>query len=139
MGTRIPLPVPDPPVPPGDPCVNCWGSGKPFGDVDTPSILTVTFSGVEKGLGWVPGDPEPIDGAFLVTQNIISPCRFDFDDGVTTVQVDFGIGNTEVLAGDVGAGIELFNGSGLPCVQLINNSLTGRYINGIAAILIPGT
>ncbi|GAI03414.1 unnamed protein product, partial [marine sediment metagenome] len=29
----------------GIPCPQCWGPGKPFGDVPTPKFVSITFTG----------------------------------------------------------------------------------------------
>jgi hypothetical protein len=62
-------------------CSNCWGSGKTFGDVPTPSQVEVTVYGIEKGSSWLPGDPEPPNGSYTFDQDVLYPCRFNWSDG----------------------------------------------------------
>ena len=63
-------------------CANCWGSGKTFGDVPTPSQVSVTLYGIEKGSNWMPVDPEPPNGTYTFDQDILYPCRFNCSDGI---------------------------------------------------------
>lgn len=47
----------------GQNCPECWGPGRPFGDIPTPKKVTATFAGVAHcTAGWVP------DGEYVLTQ-----------------------------------------------------------------------
>ncbi len=64
------------PKPIGDNCGVCWGLGLPFGSGVTPSVITAIVSKIEKGALWLPGDGEPVDGTFALTQT--ASCTFLF-------------------------------------------------------------
>jgi len=134
LGTRIPLP---PIIPPGNLCSACWGDGKDFGNIPTPSQLNIYFSGVEKGAGWIPGDPEPIDGNFLLDQHSSWPCVFEHDDGTTEIQLWFSTFNTELSATDTNTGVGLFTGVEGLCTPVIDNQITVTFKNGTATVTIP--
>jgi len=74
MGTPIPPERKPDPVPAGDDCGICWGIGKPLGDGPPPSQVIATFEGVEKGQYWIPGNGEPLDGDYVLTQGENHPC-----------------------------------------------------------------
>lgn len=76
MGTPIPPIFVPPDVPPGDPCTTCWGAGKPFGDGGTPGTIIVTFSGIDKAAGWVPGAGPLFNGDWVLVQVVGVPCRY---------------------------------------------------------------
>lgn len=76
MGTPVPPPPVLPiPSPIGNPCTTCWGTGKPFGDGDTPVLMTAKVSGINKGPFWDPSAGEPPNGAITLTQTA-SPCFY---------------------------------------------------------------
>lgn len=77
MGTPIPPPIIPDPVPPGGPCTTCWGSGKPFGDGDTPESVTANVSGINRGRFWDPSDGEPPNGVIILPQQGLSGCSFE--------------------------------------------------------------
>ena len=62
-------------------CSNCWGPGKTFGDIPTPSETQLSLYGIEKGNDWNPGDPEPPNGTYTLSQDPLNPCRFNWSDG----------------------------------------------------------
>lgn len=61
--------------PAGDPCGWCWGLGKPYGDVDTPKDVFLTWSGL----------PAPYIAAnktWKATQDPVHPCLWYWSDGI---------------------------------------------------------
>jgi len=59
----------------GDDCLQCWGLGKPFGDVDTPKYVYITWTGLVGGLA-------PANKTFIATQNPVEPAQWLFNDGI---------------------------------------------------------
>lgn len=139
MGTIIPPPAgPPPPQPPGLACVNCWGPGKPFGDGDTPEVIFVSISGVEKGPTWDPGDGEPVNGDFIVPQFMVG-CAYVLFDPDFRVQVLYDVGDTNIgVINEMGK-----NGFtahvATPCVTVADNENLGDFVNGSMVITIPET
>ena len=76
MGTRVPVPVEPPPVAAGSACPVCWGSGKQFGDGDTPDQIIASISGVVY-VGHKPAlFPDFPNGIWTLTQIVGSSCSF---------------------------------------------------------------
>jgi len=61
-------------TPPGDGSTVCWGPKKPFGDVPTPKIVYLTFTGLV-------GDYVGANKTFTATQSIWDPNVWNFNDG----------------------------------------------------------
>ncbi len=61
------------PYEPGVQCTNCWGTGKAFGDYDTPKRVYATFAGLVSQ-----GSPYtcPPNGTWILTQDPIRPCEY---------------------------------------------------------------
>lgn len=76
MGKPIPPPIVPVPVPPGTLCTTCWGSGKPFGDGDTPESVTASISGINKSIFWDPSSGEPPNGVVILEQTGVGSCSF---------------------------------------------------------------
>lgn len=137
MGTPIPPPTDPPPVSPGSACSVCWGSGKPFGDGDTPDQIFLSLSGIDKGPLWHGGLPEPPNGEFVLTQRIGSPCIFDTPIGLIAYNVGFFPTLTAVSILTIGP-TYIFNGQDLiVCDTFLLNMITDYYVNGSALITIP--
>lgn len=58
----------------GAACANCWGSGKTFGDIDTPKRITITGSGFA-------GACAPCNDTFIAEQDVFAPCLWKFNNG----------------------------------------------------------
>lgn len=82
-------------VPPGVTCPICWGAGKPFGDVGTPGIVTLTFSGIEAGSGQPAGWPPPPNGSYELSQ--VSGCGFQYFANDKYIVLDYLVGGTRVF------------------------------------------
>ncbi len=61
----------------GDECLACYASG------ETPLSLFFTFSGMQSGDDWLPGDPPPPNGIWAVPHT--NNCVYTFDDGTWTL------------------------------------------------------
>lgn len=59
---------------PGNMCVNCWGTGKSFGDYPTPKRIYIEGSGFA-------GPAAVCNGKFIADQDAVNPCLWSFDDG----------------------------------------------------------
>ncbi|MCK5617168.1 hypothetical protein KAR91_85685 [Candidatus Pacearchaeota archaeon] len=79
------------PPPPGSFCAICWGSGRPFGAGPTPSVVTIQFSGIEKGDLWVPADGEPPNNNYRLEQS--SSCVYEFLNADTAIFLEWRIGS----------------------------------------------
>lgn len=138
MGTKMGTPEDLGAVPAGDPCGICWGLGKPFGGGDTPESIEVTFEGIEKGPGWIPGNGEPIDGTFTLDQLAASPCEFtDIPAPPFGIFVNFLNGITQVGGVSDTGFPSFFRSTNVSCSTVFANQLVNRFINGSAVIRIP--
>ncbi|GAH72725.1 unnamed protein product, partial [marine sediment metagenome] len=81
---------PGPEYTPGAICGNCWGPGRPFGDVPTPKYASITFSGLV-GI-WAPANKK-----FIGTQDPLAACIWRFEDAIFTGWYLYGDALTEVL------------------------------------------
>jgi len=72
MGTPLP------PNPIGSNCINCWGTGKPFGAGPTPEIVTITLFDLQEGDFWndVVGAEAQVPTQLFQTD---TPCRWHAD------------------------------------------------------------
>lgn len=86
--------------PDGMPCTVCWGIGKPFGDIPTPAIMTAVFTGISKGDLWVAGDPEPIQGAFEMSQ--YASCQWLYSVDGLNVFLTFDLSDSNMTAAHSG-------------------------------------
>jgi len=136
MGTPIIPPVDPDPVPPGVFCSRCWGNDKKLGDGPTPSSVTATFSGIEKGPGWSAGMGEPLDGDYILIQRPIMPCVFRFLDDPSYVTWDCAGVYVEVF-GVNSEGSTVFYGVNGLCDLFIANIQFHRFKNGSCLITIP--
>ena len=135
MGTIIPDLYNPPDVPAGTACPYCWGTGKPFGDGDTPSSIIVNFSGIRKALTWVSRDGEELDGSYSLDN--FGSCGYSglFDAGGITVV--FTETATQVWADRPGT-IDLFvNFFGNVCASLVMNDSESPFVDGSCLITIP--
>jgi len=132
MGTPVPILVP------GDKCDVCWGPAKSFGDIDTTKFIQVEISGVEKGPDWQPGDGEPVNGIFTVTQDDILPCTYYLLFSVPMIFLLFAWGQTQLEAKNE-KNVEYFmTFSAGGCPTVINNDLRFHFTGGTAKLWIPG-
>lgn len=138
MGTRYPPPEIPPDVPAGTDCGNCWGVGKPFGDGDTPSTITATFSGINEADDWVPANGPGIDGEFILTQVGGQPCLFRFLDADYLIECTFFAAMTiisviwqTIITPFVGITNE-------PCDIWLYNDQVNAFVDGTCQIAIPG-
>ncbi|KKM95340.1 hypothetical protein LCGC14_1189130 [marine sediment metagenome] len=119
-------------------CALCYGIGKPFGNIVTPERITVVFTGIQRGPGWLPGDPEPPNGSYRLNQ--VAPCTFQFVGANWITAISWTVDRTTV---------ELLNPlftafssqPTLNCQTFVPNELSGPavdFINGTATISPEG-
>lgn len=137
MGTPITPPVEPDPEPVGDPCNQCWGAGKPFGDGDTPASINVNFSGLQSGISQVIENGPNEDGSWTLPQKIGVPCVFEIPlFGGFGIDVLFQFGQTGVVA-DAFFSTIFFGFTESPCSTLIFQSFPFGSLPGSCKILIP--
>lgn len=73
MGTPLP------PNEPGNNCPNCWGPAKPFGDGNTPKVLTVQLFDLAQGINWIPALQKLLLTPHLLIQGPL-PCNYGVED-----------------------------------------------------------
>ncbi len=120
----------------GDSCAFCWGSGKPFGAGPTPSVVSVVFSGIQKGAAWSVADGEPKNGAFRLSQ--ISPCSFNQGDIFSSVFLGWDSSSTGLSSIRAGVGHFSVNVSE-KCLLVFENGLINpadRFFGGSAIITL---
>lgn len=139
MGTKIPIPIPPPPVSGGELCNICWGPGGPFAPGPTPIELNVNVTGVEKGPNWQLADGEPPAGDFVLIQTVPAlPCFFRKNTS-PTLRLVFGNFETS-LFGQVLNGQTWFSGLvASTCQTVIANSINDHFTGGTAVVTIPPT
>lgn len=137
MSRLIPDPLELDAVAAGLACSICWGTGKPFGDGDTPEKIQLNFSGINKAPDWLPGMEEPFEGLFELDQDAFAPCHFEFSSVDWQVDCTFESGNTEIILEGKIAGFQFLSPSANACQQLVFNERALRYENGSCKILIP--
>lgn len=139
MGTPIPVPDPPTPVPPGELCENCWGPGKEFGDIPTPSSLTCIIDGVVKGPLWVPADGEPPNDTYELPQDPEQfACIFEIL-GAINLSVQFSRTTTQV-EGSITGRFGFFQGqSNAECVTVVRSIINQHFTGGTATIILPPT
>ena len=138
MGTPVPPPITPDPVPAGDTCIRCWGAGKEFGDIATPSKITISISGVVKGPNWFPALGEPPDGVFELTQLGFSPCGYGLTAGGIAYTAGFNQFGTEVTITDLIFGTVYFSMSENICELLTFSFDLGFFDGGTILIILPG-
>jgi hypothetical protein len=89
MGTPLP------PNLPADPCVICWGSGKPFGDTPTPRVIFLRLTFLSPGEFWVPAHEQLLLTPHLLEQQAF-PCNFTIDDGIFFWTVFWTVASTQI-------------------------------------------
>lgn len=137
MGIRIPPPIVVPPADAGDACSICWGVGKDFGDGDTPDHIWVNFSGINKGPNWTAPNGDPLDGFFMLDQNISFPCLFEATAGIFFMSVDFRPDDVLVFAFD-NLLVDHFRGtSDDKCEIFVLSVEDNKFTAGSALIIIP--
>jgi len=138
MGTIIPPPPIIPPVPPGDKCLYCWGVGKYFGDIPTPSKVYVNIEGVEKGPLWTAGKGEPFSGTFELEQNPIWPCRFITVNPIwPQLRCEFGSNDILMIAGNFERNGIFLGWTPEGCNGVAGNWYKDYFKNGQMTLLPP--
>lgn len=139
MGTRIPEIVPTPPVPPGEPCPFCWGEDKEFGNVPTPSTVSINFSGISKGPNWQAADGEPPEGDFDVPQNVEEgPCNFHIRTDID-IELNYAPTSTLLFGSKVGGFGFFFSIHEEECINVLSSSLDDHFSGGTAVVTLPET
>lgn len=137
MGT----PIGDPSVPgtadAGASCSNCWGSGKPFGDGDTPDKIKISLSGINKGPNWTSLYGDPLEGEFELEQVGVLPCTFSLLDPPIGIKVEFKASETEVFVENLGISIYFSAVSATACDTFMLNEENDIFTGGSALLLIP--
>ena len=128
--------MPDP-VEAGDDFITCWGFGKPFGDGDTPDQIILSVSGVNKGPGWLPSDPDPINGVFTLLQIFGSPGLFRFIGGDVVAFVLWTVSQSVCVVSDLAFVNTFSGGEAIPCLVDFENALTDKFVGGTAVVTIP--
>ncbi len=143
VGTRIPppedFPPPIGPVAPGGDCTVCWGIGKEFGDIDTPSAIQVVFSGINKGPNWLPAYGEPLNGLFLIPQVVPVPCAYQKTAAQPTITLVFGVAGTGLRMDDSLTGAKYFFAAAGVCVLEFVNEENDHFVGGSAELTLPDT
>ena len=138
MGTIIPPPPIIPPVPPGNHCSHCWGVGKHFGDIPTPSKIYVNIEGVEKGPLWNSYDGEPFSGTFELEQNPIWPCRYATIDPVwPSLRCEFGTRDILMIASNFERNSIFLGWVPQACQGVAGNWYRDSFKNGQMTLLPP--
>lgn len=127
----------DPPLGPGDPCGICWGSGKPFGDVETPDRILVHISGLGKSGDWTASLGEPIDGKFFLDQNPAAACTFSAVSGDYEITIIFFPGLVASIIMYQGATNQWVLGTFEVCATTLTGGAQFGFENGIIIIEIP--
>lgn len=119
-------------------CVNCWGPGQSFGPGTSPEFMSLASEGIEKGPSWVPGNGEPLNGEFTLTQRSVTPCVYRWDgNGQERWQVAFGAASTVIIGRSFG-GQQMFSEiTGTECVDSFENQESNFFVNGTATLFIP--
>lgn len=137
MGIPIDPPIIVPPAGSGDNCLNCWGTGKIFGDGDTPDEIWLEFSGIQKGPNWVPADGEAIDGLFQLLQVPFSPCAYLASEIDWLIDCTFENNDTTVgvLAATGPIVFQAFSNE--KCEVFVSNKTDDHFTSGSCLIIIP--
>lgn len=137
MGFRIPPPPTPNPVPAGNACTNCWGSGKPFGDGSTPDQIVVSVSGIVHGPNWIPANGEAPEGEFVADQLPGTPCQYLYNPGAGfDIEIKFLVATTTASI-FIPFGIIYFSGVVGVCETFLENTENDRFTGGSVKITIP--
>ncbi len=93
---------------PGLVCTNCWGLGKPFGNVPTPEQIFVTFAGMT-------GNGAGGNKTFLGTQLSFNPCQYVFSDANYRGDIIWDAIITELKLFHIPTSLQVFFGFGGAC------------------------
>ena len=137
MGTPIPPIIEPPPVDAGDACSICWGVGKPFGDLETPSVVVIDISGINKGVGWTPAYGEPTKGRYALGQTILGACQWIHHIDNVLIEFRFDAFDTFLNVTTDKGFFCLIHASGPPCQLEVENLLSVIFTGGTAVITIP--
>jgi len=116
--------TPTPDYEAGDQCERCFGIGKTFGDVNTPSTVKANFSGIMRCPELPPG-PDP-NGPHILTQ--ITPCYYT--NGPATFyfsKLDGGIYEARVALGYWAGLMFVFAGQASECSLIFTNNIDYGY------------
>ncbi len=117
MGTPLP------PNEPGDPCVNCWGFGKQFGDGETPLQVELQFVDLQPGEFF-----DPALDQFIITPHTLiqfnSACRYRVEASDFRFQIIWDPTRTVVQAVHLPTGRQIFDNTTAPlCATDVPNNL----------------
>jgi hypothetical protein len=115
MGTPIDKPYS------GSFCSICWGVGKTFGDVPTPSTVFVTFSGIQLIDGSWPFDEAFVNRRFALGQVVGTPCRWLWVWDDLFIQLLYGSDRTDLLFGYTDESLNVFSAAGDVCDLFITS------------------
>jgi len=98
------------PLPPnenGQPCINCWGLGKDFGDFNTPLVLPVTFCDLQPGEFWIPEDEALLLQTHYAIQQF-QPCLWTVVFGGYSINIAFSAFESQLLFVNISTGKPVF-------------------------------
>ena len=137
MGTPIIPPVDPDPSPASTKCVECWGVGKDFGNLETPIYMQVTFAGMQKGQNWIAAAGEPSDGTLRLRQSPFVPCLWTLVVGDNEYALYLFSAETKVRIIRNG----LFNSymlvSSEGCSSFLVNDVDNYFKDGTVEIVVP--
>lgn len=137
MGTPIPIPFIPPPAGQGNDFPLCWGSGKPFGDGDTPDHVFASVSGVNKGSVWFEGAPEPPNGEFVLSQVAGQPGVFRFVGVGIIVAVGWRVLESSFVITQFLPQFSFVGDTFEACPIVFVNHIDDVFVGGTAAITVP--
>lgn len=126
-----------PPIGAGDLCGNCWGPGKPFGDVVTPDRIEVSISGLGKSVDWIPSLGEPISGKFLLNQNPAQTCFFRYDVDDYSIDIVFSAGLVGSIVTFQATTMQWLIGTFEVCATTLTGGAQFGFENGLIRVTIP--
>lgn len=114
----------------GQACALCFGDGKTFGAIPTPSVVTVVFSDIEIGPAWVSGDGDPPNNSYRLRQN--TPCLFQdtFDGQLLALEWLSFLSRVQLT---ISSGVAFLSTTSNLCILTYENQLSGgsaKFING---------
>ncbi|MBA7691551.1 hypothetical protein ES703_100096 [subsurface metagenome] len=113
------------PVVPGEKGVDCPGCTPDFwAPGQTPKYVMVMFTRITKGLVWQPGDPEPPNGEFVLTQVPGVPCLWTRLDDYFKFEYDIRLGAST---------LEIFDGHWLPAFRSVETIPCWEYFHSSLA------
>jgi len=138
MGTPIPRLPPTEPVPPGNPCNNCWGEGGYFEIPETPSEIEISFSGIQKGEQWESWMVEPFNNVYTLEQSGWSNCTFVTYNQNWEISVEFRADETAVFIVRVNPYVVMFRSYSISrCILFLLNEEDRAFKSGTALITVP--